>query len=324
MQRGGRLPPSPGSGCNNSHAADSCNRIAIMNSYTIEGGQPLSGVIRASGNKNAALPCIAAALLTDAPVILSNLPQIEDVQIMLTILRKLGVEVQPLDNSKRWRITARDITEYRIPYEEATCIRASILCAGPMLARLGRVALPPPGGDVIGRRRLDTHFLAMQSLGARIKIEECFELSARHLTGAMLFLDEASVTATENAIMAAVLARGETIIENAASEPHIQDLCHMLKAMGAHIEGVGSNILCIQGVAHLHGTEFAVGADYMEVGSFIGLAAATGSEIVIQGVEPRHLRMTRIAFAKLGITWETQADDACASLRSRSAGLCLT
>ena len=275
-----------------------------MNQYLIEGGYPISGTIKASGNKNAALPCIAAALLTDAPVVLRNIPDIEDVQVMFAVYRALGGEVTPLEKNA-WRLRTGNITSSEIPLEYARKIRASILFAGPLLAGTGRVVLPPPGGDVIGRRRLDTHFLALTELGAQVRISHnAFIFSASGLKGADIFLDEASVTATENAVMAAVLARGETILTNAASEPHVQDLCNMLCAMGASIEGIGSNILVIRGVEKLSGCDFEIGADFMEVGSFIGLAAATGGELFIEGTKPRDLRPAKTAFGKLGIVWE--------------------
>jgi UDP-N-acetylglucosamine 1-carboxyvinyltransferase len=278
-----------------------------MNQYCIEGGYPVSGKIRASGNKNAALPCIAAALLTGEPVILRNIPDIEDVQVMLEVYRSLGGDAEPL-GPKAWKMQLRDITTSEIPQEQARKIRASILFAGPLLARTGKAVLPPPGGDVIGRRRLDTHFLALTELGAKVKANDAFVFSARRLKGADIFLDEASVTATENAVMAAVLAQGETILTNAASEPHVQDLCHMLVSMGALIEGIGSNILTIKGVVKLRGCEFEIGADFMEVGSFVGLAAATRGELSIEGIRPQDIRPAKIAFGKLGINWEHEGD----------------
>jgi len=275
-----------------------------MNQYFIEGGFPISGTIRASGNKNAALPCIAAALLTGDPVILRNIPDIEDVQVMLSVYRALGGEVSSL-GPNTWRLCTGNIRSSEIPLEYARKIRASILFAGPLLARTGRVVLPPPGGDIIGRRRLDTHFLALTELGAQVEIShDAFIFSATGLEGADIFLDEASVTATENAVMAAVLAKGETFLTNAASEPHVQDLCRMLCAMGASIEGIGSNILGIRGVEKLSGCDFEIGADFMEVGSFIGLAAATGGDLYIEGTKPADLRPARNAFGKLGIVWE--------------------
>ena len=275
--------------------------------YEIEGGFPLKGRIKASGNKNSALPCLAATLLTDQPVILSNLPEIEDVHVMIEILKVLGCSAEKLDHN-RWRFQCLDIKREEIPPHLSQKIRASILFAGPLLARKGRVLLPPPGGDGIGRRPLDTHFLALMELGTRVEMGSYFTLLANKLKGAPIFLDEASVTATENALMAAVLAEGTTTIENAASEPHIQDLCRMLVSMGARISGIGSNILSIQGVTRLSGTEFRIGSDYMEVGSLIGLAAATRGELEIEDAAPQNMRMTRLALAKLGIAWEISGD----------------
>ncbi|MCL2373955.1 MAG: UDP-N-acetylglucosamine 1-carboxyvinyltransferase, partial [Treponema sp.] len=286
-----------------------------MNQYLIEGGYPISGTIRASGNKNAALPCIAAALLADEPVVLRNIPEIEDVLVMLDVYRALGGEASPA-GPNAWRLTTGNINSSEIPVELARKIRASILFAGPLLARTGKAVLPPPGGDVIGRRRLDTHFLALTELGAQVQIVEdlntgshnAFIFSAASLTGADIFLDEASVTATENAVMAAVLAKGETVLTNAASEPHVQDLCRMLCAMGASIEGIGSNILRIQGAEKLSGCEYEIGADFMEVGSFIGLAAVTRGELFIEGARPADVRPAKIAFGKLGIVWAHEGD----------------
>ncbi len=278
-----------------------------MYKYIINGATPLNGTIRASGNKNAALPCIAACLLTEEEVVLGNMPDIEDVHVMAEILRSIGVSAEQ-DGPNTWRINSSGLNSSEISPEMATKIRASILFAGPLLARTGSVILAPPGGDIIGRRRLDTHFLALEGLGATVVVDGAFQLHVNQLRGAELFLDEASVTATENAIMAAVRATGTTVIENAASEPHVQDLCRMLNRMGARITGVGSNILTIHGVDRLHGTDFEIGADFMEVGSFIGLAAATRGDITIEQAAPSQLKMTRIAFNKLGIDWETDGD----------------
>ncbi|WP_319475368.1 UDP-N-acetylglucosamine 1-carboxyvinyltransferase [Marispirochaeta aestuarii] len=275
-----------------------------MYSYKIEGNIPLKGTIKASGNKNAALPCLAACLLTDQPVILRNIPDIEDVSVMLQILNTLGAKAEHRGNGTV-AVCCADTPKSEVPADQARDIRASILFAGSLLARTGKVLLPPPGGDVIGRRRLDTHFMAFSELGARVEVDGIFKLTANKLVGADLFLDEASVTATENALMASVTAEGTTVIRNAASEPHVQDLCNMLNSMGAKIIGIGSNILTIQGVKTLKGTDFSIGADFMEVGSFIGLAAVTRGEIEIQNANPEHLRMTKIAFNKLGIHWET-------------------
>jgi UDP-N-acetylglucosamine 1-carboxyvinyltransferase len=274
-----------------------------MDQYLIEGGYPIHGTIRASGNKNAALPCIAAALLTDEPVILRNVPDIEDVQVMMAAFRAFGGTVEAL-GPNAYRLSAGNIKTSEVPEEYAGKIRASILFAGPLLARTGRVTLPPPGGDVIGRRRLDTHFQALTELGAQVEINATFCFTAHKLRGADIFLDEASVTATENAVMAAVLARGKTILTNAAGEPHVQDLCRLLNLMGARISGIGSNILTIRGVPRLSGADIELGADYMEVGSFIGLAAATRGELLIEGIRERDLRPAKIAFGKLGIRWE--------------------
>jgi UDP-N-acetylglucosamine 1-carboxyvinyltransferase len=278
-----------------------------MFKYLIEGGHPLHGSLRASGNKNAALPCLAATLLTGEPVTLRNLPDIEDVQVMMEMLRQLGSRVEKIGDHA-WRLQSGNPAGCTVPDELARQVRASILLAGPLLARCGKVTLPPPGGDVIGRRRLDTHFLALKELGARVEIDGQLSLQANKLVGADLFLDEASVTATENAIMAAATAEGSTLIQNAASEPHVQDLCALLNAMGARIGGIGSNILTIQGVQALRGADFTISPDYMEVGSLIGLAAVTGSALEIRDAAPRFLRMTRIAFGRLGIHWETDGE----------------
>jgi UDP-N-acetylglucosamine 1-carboxyvinyltransferase len=294
----------PGAGDSDRERPAGAGHGAPMHKYEIEGRHPLKGRVRASGNKNAALPCLAAALLCDEPVLLRNIPEIEDTLVMLELLKRLGARVEKLGGGAH-RVTAAGIKTCAIPEEESRKIRASILVAGPLLARCGEVVLPPPGGDVIGRRRLDTHFLAFRALGAVVTVDGVFSLKAAALTGAEIFLDEASVTATENALMAAVLARGETVIQNAASEPHVQDLCRLLVAMGANVSGIGSNILRVTGVPKLHGAEFAIGSDYIEVGSFIGLAAVTGSEIEIENACPEHLRMSRIAFGRLGIAWET-------------------
>jgi len=279
-----------------------------MSSYTIHGGKPLSGEITTSGNKNSALPCIAAALLTDAEIILHNIPDIEDVRVMLSIMESIGASVvRDEGKAGTFRIRAADITG-NIPEDFAQKIRASILFAGPMLARTGKVVLAPPGGDVIGLRRLDTHFLAFAALGAYSSIDKNgmlqIEVSKENFKGNEIFLDEMSVTATENAVMAAVYAPGKTVIRNAASEPHIQDLCNLLISMGAKILGTGSNLLTIKGVKTLHGSEFTIGPDYIEIGSFVGLAAATHGDVVINGVDTAQLPIIRTGFRKIGITWE--------------------
>ena len=276
-----------------------------MSKYIVEGNFPIKGTVRASGNKNAALPCIAAALLSDEAVVLKNIPDIEDVLVMIEIVKELGGEVKKRGPGE-YRIQTKNIKTSEIPQKHARSVRASILFAGPLLARTGKVVLPPPGGDVIGRRRLDTHFFAFSELGARVEVDGVFKLTANKLVGKELFLDEASVTATENAVMACVLAEGKTVILNAASEPHVQDVCRLLNAMGAKITGIGSNILTIEGVKKLSGAEYAIGSDYMEVGSFIGLAAVTRGELTIEAAAPENLRMVKIAFGKLGIHWETE------------------
>jgi UDP-N-acetylglucosamine 1-carboxyvinyltransferase len=273
-----------------------------MHKYLIEGGIPVKGRIRASGNKNAALPCIAATVLARAPIILRNVPDIEDVQVMLEVLRYLGSSVESL-GPNAWRIDPSSLSRSDVTSEQARKVRASILFAGPLLARFGHVDLPPPGGDVIGRRRIDTHVLALEELGARIEIDGAFRFTANKLVGTDIFLDEASVTGTENVVMAAVLAEGRTSIRNAASEPHVQDLCRLLVAMGARIEGIGSNVLKIDGVPELGGADFSIGPDYMEIGSFIGLTAVTRGELEIEGVNPEDLRPLRVAFGRLGINW---------------------
>ena len=278
-----------------------------MYEYHIEGGFPIKGTIAASGNKNAALPCIAAVLLTDKEVTLRNIPDIEDTGVMIKILERLGVTAEKLSDNT-WKFCAKNLNSHEIPSDLAKKIRASILFAGPLLARLGKAQLFPPGGDVIGRRRLDTHFLALTELGARVNTDGQLSFTANKLVGADIFLDEASVTATENAVMAACLAEGTTILTNTASEPHVRDLCNMLIAMGADISGIGSNILTIKGVKKLHGCDFKIGPDYMEIGSFIGLAAATRGSITITGVEQRDMRAIRLAFGRLGITWTTEGD----------------
>ena len=275
-----------------------------MYKYIIEGSYPISGKIRPSGNKNAALPCLAATLLTDEPVVLKNVPNLEDVAVMAEILEFLGSSVKKTGEHE-FRIVTSNIKSFEIPVDPAKRIRASILFAGPLLARMGRVVLPPPGGDLIGQRPMHTHFLALKEFGARIDIDGNFNIQANKLLGSNIFLDETSVTATENAIMVASLAEGETVIENAASEPHVQDLCRMLNTMGAKVTGIGSNILRIEGVKKLSGTEYSIGPDYMEVGSFIGLAAVTRGELEILDAGPQFQRMTKIAFAKMGIYWET-------------------
>ncbi len=276
--------------------------------FVIQGGRPLNGSVTPSGNKNAALPLLAASLLTDEPIILHNVPNIRDVRTMLKLLADLGVEISEPDRHTRI-LKAANLHKTQLDPDLCRDIRASILLAGPMLARLKSVELPPPGGDIIGRRRVDTHFLAFGQLGAEIQIDHQFRLSADRLLGKDILLDEASVTGTENAIMAAVLAEGTTIFRNAASEPHVQDLCHLLNLMGACIEGVGSNTLTIHGVSSLHGAEYTIGPDYIEIGSYIGLAAITGGEVTIHNAAPQHLGMIRLVLDRLGVQFDVQGDD---------------
>ena len=279
-----------------------------MHEYVIEGGYPIQGTVTASGNKNAALPCIAAALLTKEQVILHNIPEIRDTGVMLDILKAVGAEVEQISKNN-WKIQCKNITSTSLPAELTKKVRGSILFAGSLLARAGKCEMMPPGGDVIGRRRVDTHFLALEQLGAKIAVNGHFDFSTNKLAGADIFLDEASVTATENAVMAASLAEGTTIIQNAASEPHVQDICNMLNQMGAKITGVGSNILTIEGVKKLHGCEYTIGPDYIEIGSYIGMAAATKGKITIKGIRPAEMRPLKNSFAKLGISWRIDGDE---------------
>ena len=278
-------------------------RDALMESFVIEGARPLNGRVRVTGNKNAALPIIAAALLTDEPVTLRNVPAIRDVETMLELVADLGVDVEHVGPGEV-RIHATEPTKTELDDELCSRIRASILLAGPLLARSGEAIVPPPGGDVIGRRRLDTHIDAFRHLGADVYVNRRFHMRADVLVGAHIFLDEASVTGTENAVMAAVLARGETVIGNAASEPHVQDLCRFLVSLGAEIEGIGSNVLRIRGVERLRGGEWRICPDHIEVASFVGLAAVTEGEIVIDDVAPEDLVAIWPGFDRLGVRWE--------------------
>ena len=279
-----------------------------MPKFVVEGGRPLNGTIRPAGNKNAALPIIAATLLTEEEVILENVPFIRDARTLLELLGVLGAEVEWLGDN-RVRVRAGEVGVNELDAEMAARIRASILLAGPMLARVGRMMLPPPGGDVIGRRRVDTHFLALSKLGATVKADRGYMIETTGLKGADIFLDEPSVTATENAVMAAVLAKGHTRLRNSAAEPHVQDLCHMLNGLGAQISGIGTGILEIDGVDRLHGGTFRISSDHIEVGSFIGLAAVTGGEILIEDAAVEHLDSTLLAFERMGIRCEIRGRD---------------
>ncbi|HUF27546.1 MAG TPA: UDP-N-acetylglucosamine 1-carboxyvinyltransferase [Gemmatimonadaceae bacterium] len=276
--------------------------------FVVEGGHRLAGTIRPSGNKNAALPIVAAALLTEHPVTLENVPRIRDIETLVDLVRVLGVQAD-WTGRNTLAIHAANVSAAALDPTLCARIRASILLAGPLLARCGEVTLPPPGGDVIGRRRVDTHFLALQQLGASFEFTDRYELRARALRGADVFLDEPSVTATENAMMAAVAARGTTVLRNAASEPHVQDLAHFLIALGARIEGIGTNALTIHGEATLGPARHEIGPDHIEVGSFIGLAAVTQSEIRIARAGVQHLRSTLLGFERLGIHCRVEDDD---------------
>jgi UDP-N-acetylglucosamine 1-carboxyvinyltransferase len=280
-----------------------------MEKFVIEGGYPLSGTMVPSGNKNAALPALAASLLTDQEVVLRNIPRIRDVEAMLELLRRLGVKVA-------WRednvvsLKADDIEHTAVDAEWASRIRASVLLAGPRLGRFGRADMPPPGGDVIGRRRLDPHLDAFRALGANVEADGRYHLRAPGggLKACDFFMDEPSVMATENALMAAALTTGSTVIHNAAAEPHVQDLARLLMQMGARVEGIGSNLMVVHGQDRLDGAEYTIGPDYIEVGSFIALAACTGGELRIADTVPEDLRMTRLAFERLGCRIELDGD----------------
>lgn len=280
-----------------------------MEKFIIEGGFPLHGEVTPAGNKNAALPLLAACLLTDEPIILHNVPEIRDVQTMRSLLQSLGVEITTIGTNV-WKIQAKDVRPADLDPDICRKIRASILLAGPMSARSGELLLPPPGGDVIGRRRVDTHLLALKKLGAEVTYDRSFRFAAPNgLTGADILMDEASVTATENAIMACAMAKGTSTIRNAASEPHIQELCLFLNHLGAKIDNVGSNTLCIEGVDKLHGGEFTIGPDYLEVVSFIGAAVVTRGSIRVRNAGPQYLDMIRLVFGRLGVVWDYEGDD---------------
>jgi len=274
-----------------------------MQSFVIEGGRPLSGTVRASGNKNGALPILAACVLASDEVRLSNVPRIRDVETMVELLADLGADAEWV-GSNEVRVDPRGVSKTDLDPELAREIRASFLLAGPLLARFGRVTVPPPGGDVIGRRRLDTHVHAFAALGADVELDGVYDLSANGLRGTRMYLDEASVMGTGNAIMAAVLAEGETVLGHAACEPHIQDLCRFLVSLGARIEGIGSNVLHIQGTKELGGGEYRIGPDHIEVASFVGLAAATGGEVLVTDVEPDDLISIVPAFRRIGVEME--------------------
>jgi UDP-N-acetylglucosamine 1-carboxyvinyltransferase len=277
----------------------------LAESFVIEGGRPLHGRVRAAGNKNGALPIIAACLLTSEPVLLHNVPRIRDVETMLELIAQVGAEVE-WTGENEVRVHAADITSTELDAELASRIRASFLLAGPLLARVGRASVPPPGGDVIGRRRLDPHIHAFTELGAEIELHDRYELRTPGLRAKNVFLDEASVMATENAVMAASLTSGETVIGNAACEPHVQDLCRFLVSLGAEVDGIESNVLRVRGVQSLSGGEWRIGSEHIEVGSFVGLAAVTGGDVTIEDVEPQDLAGILPTFERLGVHVELE------------------
>jgi len=281
-----------------------------MEKFVIEGGQPLSGTLLPAGNKNAALPILAATLLTEEEVLLRNVPRIRDVEAMLDLLRGLGAAVDRREDDSVAICTA-DVNHTELDVSLSERIRASFLLAGPLLARFGRADMPPPGGDVIGRRRLDPHLDAFRALGATVEtLRGSYRLTAPDgLRACDFFMDEPSVMATENALMAAALTPGSTVIHNAASEPHVQDLARLLLQMGARIEGIGSNVLVVHGAPSLGGADHTIGPDYIEVASFIALAACTGGELRIKDVVQSDLRMTRLAFERLGCRIEYEGKD---------------
>jgi len=275
-----------------------------MSRFVIKGGRPVSGVHRVPGNKNAALPMLAASLLTAEPVVLRNLPLIADVRTMIDLLAELGAQVE-LDGERRTvRICARRVKSTHLSKALCGKVRSSILFAGPLLARCGCAKLYPPGGDVIGRRRIDTHLDGFRRLGASVRTGGTYLFkAAKRLEAQRILLDEASVTATENLVMAAVLAKGTTLLYNAACEPHVQDLCRMINAMGGRIGGIGTNLLTIEGVESLHGTEQRVGPDYIDAGSYMAAALVTGGELTVEGVEPADFEALERPFKRLGVRW---------------------
>jgi UDP-N-acetylglucosamine 1-carboxyvinyltransferase len=283
----------------------------LMDKFVIEGGYPLSGTIVPAGNKNAALPALAASLLTTEEVVLRNIPRIRDVDAMIELLRGLGVRAEWRDDNVVALCAADVSADAVLDAEVSSRIRASFLCAGPLLGRFGRAEAPNPGGDVIGRRRLDPHLDAFRALGANIEYDRSgYHISApRGLRACDFFMDEPSVMGTENALMAAALTPGSTVIHNAASEPHVQDLARLLLQMGARIEGIGSNVLIVHGQDKLGGADYTIGPDYIEIGSFIALAAVTGGELRIKDTVPDDLRSTKLGFERLGCRMEFEGND---------------
>jgi len=281
-----------------------------MEKFVIEGGVPLSGTVVPAGNKNGALPILAACLLTDEEVTLRNVPRISDVDAMLALLASLGASVT-WTAAGEVRVNASGVNHTHVDRELGEQIRASFLLAGPLLARFGHAVMPPPGGDIIGRRRLDPHFDAMRALGATIEHATEIELTAPAggLTPCDFLMDEPSVMATENALMAAALTPGTTTIRNAASEPHVQDLARMLVAMGAVIDGIGSTVMDVHGEDRLYGCTHSIAPDHIEVGSFMALAGVTGGELVVKDTVPGDLRMIRLVFERLGLRSVVEGTD---------------
>jgi UDP-N-acetylglucosamine 1-carboxyvinyltransferase len=283
-----------------------------MEKFVIHGGEPLSGTVVPAGNKNAALPILAASVLTTDEVVVRNVPRIRDVEAMLDILRGLGVRVE-WRNGHEVALQAIDLPEPReIDRAKADAIRASFLLAGPLLARFGEANMPPPGGDVIGRRRLDPHLDAFAALGADVEeSRRTVRICARGgaLRAGDVFMDEPSVMATENALLAAALTPGATVLGNAACEPHVQDLARMLVKMGADIHGIGSNVLTVHGRSELHGCTHEIAPDHIEIGSFMALAGVTGGELRIKDTNPDDLRMIRLGFDRLGLASELDGAD---------------
>jgi UDP-N-acetylglucosamine 1-carboxyvinyltransferase len=276
---------------------------SVMESFHIEGGRPLNGRVRAAGNKNGALPILAATLLSPEPVSLTNVPRIRDVETMVELIADLGAEIEWTGRNEV-RVHAPEVRKTELDEELCSRIRASILLAGPLLTRFGRADVPPPGGDVIGRRRVDVHMHAFAELGAEVHPGRRYLIEAERLRGGRIFLDEASVTGTENAVMAGVLAEGETVIGNAACEPHVQDLCRFLISLGARIGGIGSNVLRIEGVESLTGGEWRIGPEHIEVASLIGLAAVTQGEVTIDDVSLEDIAPILPSFERLGVRVE--------------------
>jgi UDP-N-acetylglucosamine 1-carboxyvinyltransferase len=282
-----------------------------MEKFVIDGGTALSGTIVPAGNKNGALPILAASVLTEEEVVVRNVPKIKDVGAMLALLEGLGVRITWLSDHEV-ALCAADLTPDAavVDRELSERIRASFLLAGPLLARFGRVRMPPPGGDVIGRRRLDPHLDAFAALGATIEHTRDIDLQAPDgLRAGDVFMDEPSVMATENALLAAARTPGSTVIGNAACEPHVQDLARMLVKMGADIQGIGSNVLTVNGTASLHGCDHTIGPDHIEIGSFMALAGVTGGELRVRDTIPRDLRMIRLVFDRLGLRSELDGND---------------